>query len=97
MEWYTFNAADPLYIAVESGAYLVNVYPICEKFPCTREEFRGSGKIDLTLITLLRCMKSLKLQGALASFYQELMLQILSDDTRLISETDIKWYYKKLY
>ena len=39
--------------------------------------------------------EKLKLQGALASFYQELMLQILSDDTRLISETDVKWYYKK--
>ena len=37
-----FNAKDPLYKAVESGAWAVNVYPVCEKFPCMREEFRGS-------------------------------------------------------
>ena len=28
-----FNAGDPLYKAVESGAWLVNCYPVCEKFP----------------------------------------------------------------
>jgi len=39
--------------------------------------------------------EKLRLQGALASFYQELMLQILSDDTRLISDSDLKWYSRK--
>lgn len=90
-----FNAADPLYVAVESGAWLVNVYPICEKFPCTREEFRGSWEDRFNFDYVTKMYEKLKLQGALASFYQELMLQILSDDTRLISETDVKWYYKK--
>ena len=28
--------------AVESSAWNVNVYPVCEKFPCEREDFRGS-------------------------------------------------------
>ncbi|WP_460995191.1 hypothetical protein, partial [Staphylococcus aureus] len=37
-----FNAKDPLYKAVESGAWKVNVYPVCERFPCSREEFRGA-------------------------------------------------------
>lgn len=37
-----FNAKDPLYKAVESGAWVVNVYPVCEEFPCSREEFKGS-------------------------------------------------------
>lgn len=91
-----FNAADPLYVAVESGAWLVNVYPICEKFPCTREEFRGSWEDRFSYDYVTKMYEKLKLQGALASFYQELMLQILSDDTRLISETDLKWYSKKV-
>ena len=95
MEWYPFNAADPLYVAVESGAWLVNAYPICEKFPCTREEFKGSWEDRFNFDYVSKIYEKLKLQGALASFYQELMLQILSDDTRLISETDVKWYYKK--
>ena len=84
-----------MYVAVESGAWLVNVYPICEKFPCTREEFRGSWEDRFNFDYVTKMYEKLKLQGALASFYQELMLQILSDDTRLISETDVKWYYKK--
>ena len=37
-----FNAKDPLYKAVESGAWVVNVFPVCEQFPCAREDFRGS-------------------------------------------------------
>ena len=37
-----FNKADPLYEAVESGEWYVNVYPVCEEFPCSREDFRGS-------------------------------------------------------
>ena len=90
-----FNAADPLYIAVESGAWLVNVYPVCEKFPCSREEFRGSWEDRFSYDSLMKQYEKLRLQGGLHSFYQELMLQILSDDTRLISDTDIKWYSKK--
>lgn len=90
-----FNAADPLYVAVESGAWLVNVYPICEKFPCARDEFKGSWEDRFNFDYVLAMYNKLKLQGALASFYQELMLQILSDDTRLIQEVDIKWYSRK--
>ena len=37
-----FNKSDILYEAVESGSWEVNVWPICERFPCTREEFRGA-------------------------------------------------------
>src|SRR5690606_21572399 len=36
-----FNKNDVLYEAVESGEWDVNVWPICEKFPCSKEEFRG--------------------------------------------------------
>lgn len=90
-----FNAADPLYVAVESGAWLVNVFPICEKFPCTREEFRGSWEDRFNYDYVQTMYNKLKLQGALDSFYQELMLQILSDDTRLILATDIRNYSRK--
>ena len=37
-----FSADDPLYEVIESGTWEVNVFPICEKYPCTREEFRGA-------------------------------------------------------
>ena len=90
-----FNAADPIYTAVESGAWIVNVYPVCEKFPCTREEFKGSWEDRFEYDDLLEQYETLDSNGKVASFYQEMMLQILSDDTRLIAQTDIKWYSRK--
>lgn len=43
-----FNANDPLYEAIESGAWYVNVYPVCERFPCSKEEFRGAWEDRFT-------------------------------------------------
>ena len=37
-----FNKEDIIIEAVESGAWDVNVWPVCEKFPCSREEFQGA-------------------------------------------------------
>lgn len=90
-----FNAKDPLYKAVESGAWAVNVFPVCEQFPCTREEFRGSwpdrfgydyvkGEYDMAV-------KS----GKVPSFNQELMLRIMSEEDRVILDSDIQWYKRE--
>lgn len=87
-----FNAKDPLYKAVESGGWAVNVFPVCEQYPCSREEFRGSwpdrfsydyvkGEYDMAVKT-----------GKVASFNQELMLRIMSEEDRLIQDSDIQWY-----
>ena len=37
-----FNKDDILVEAVESGAWLVNVWPVCEKFPCSKKECSGA-------------------------------------------------------
>jgi len=37
-----FNKGDVLVQAVESGAWAVNVWPVCERFPCAPQEFRGA-------------------------------------------------------
>jgi len=90
-----FNARDPLYKAIESGAWGNNVYPVCEHFPCTKEEFKGAwpdrfpyeyvkGKYD----------KAVAL-GKVDTFNQELMLRIMSDEERLITDSDINWYTRK--
>lgn len=87
-----FNARDPLYKAVESGAWAVNVFPVCEKFPCTREEFRGSWPDRFTYdYVYTQYEKALKL-GKIDTFNQELMLRIMSDEDRLIQDSDIRWY-----
>jgi predicted phage terminase large subunit-like protein len=87
-----YNGKDPLYKAVESGAWSVNVFPVCEKFPCTEEEFKGAWPERFPYSAVRDKYDRALLQGKLSSFYQELMLQITSDDQRVIDEEDILWY-----
>ena len=46
-----FNKDDIMIEAVESGAWDVNVWPVCERFPCSKEEFhrRLGGPLRLRL------------------------------------------------
>lgn len=87
-----FNAKDPLYKAVESGAWEVNVFPVCEQFPCEEKDFRGSWPDRFPYAHVKdKYEKALKL-GKIDTFNQELMLRIMSDEDRLIQEGDIGWY-----
>lgn len=87
-----FNAKDPLYKAVESGQWAVNVFPVCEQFPCTREEFRGSWPDRFTYDYVKGEYDMAAGTGKVSSFNQELMLRIMSDEDRLIQDSDIQWY-----
>ena len=65
-----FNKEDPIIEAVESGAWDVNVWPICEKFPCTREEFSGSWE-DRFSYDFVQSQYELAVKtGQIPSFYQ---------------------------
>lgn len=87
-----FNAKDPLYKAVESGAWSVNVFPVCERFPCEREEFRGSWPDRFTYDYVKEQYDTAVKLGKVDTFNQELMLRIMSDEDRLIQDHDIGWY-----
>lgn len=87
-----FNQSDILYEAVESGAWEVNVYPICEKFPCTREEFVGAWEDRFAYEYVKDQYDSAKATGELAAFNQELMLRITNEEDRLIRACDMQWY-----
>lgn len=91
-----FNAGDPLYKAVESGAWKVNVYPVCEKFPCTKAEFRGSWPDRFTYEYVLEKYTQAKKAGKIDTFNQELMLRIMSDEDRLVADADIRWYRRSV-
>lgn len=87
-----FNARDPLYKAVESGAWGVNVFPVCESFPCEKKDFRGSWPDRFTYEYVKdQYDKALKL-GKVDTFNQELMLRIMSEEDRMILDSDIGWY-----
>jgi len=90
-----FNKEDVLVEAVESGAWDVNVWPVCETFPCTREQFSGAWP-DRFSFDFIQSQYNLAVEtGKLSSFYQELMIQITSEDERLVQDDEIRWYSRQ--
>lgn len=90
-----FNARDPLYKAVESGAWAVNVYPICEEFPCPKENFRSCWPDRFTYEYVKNQYDTALKTGKIDSFNQELMLRIMSEEDRLVLDSEIMWYSRK--
>ena len=86
-----FNKEDIVYEAIESGAWQVNVWPICEKFPCTKEEFVGAWEDRFTYEYVKEQYDSAVMEGKEKSFQQELMLRITSDESRLVQSSEILW------
>lgn len=87
-----FNAKDPLYKAVESGAWSVNVFPVCEVFPCSEADFRGSWPDRFTYDYVKGQYDNAVKLGKIETFNQELMLRIMSEEDRMIQDSDISWY-----
>ena len=87
-----FNANDPLYKAVESGAWEVNVYPVCEHFPCSRQDFISAWPDRFTYDYVLKKYNDSVALGRIDTFNQELMLRIMSEKERLIKSSHILWY-----
>lgn len=90
-----FNKKDPLYKAAGSNAWSTSVYPVCERFPVAKEEFRGAWEDRFSYDFIKNEYETLKEAGQLEAFNQELMLKISSDDTRLVLDSDIQWYSQK--
>lgn len=90
-----FNKEDPIIEAVESGAWDVNVWPVCESFPCTEEEFQGAWEDRFSYKFIKEQYEKAVLTGKLPSFYQELMLRISSDEERLVQDGEIRWFSRQ--
>lgn len=91
-----YNQNDPLYKAVESGGWYVNVYPVCKQFPCKESEFEGAWEDRHTYEYVKKKYDKAISVGKIAAFNQELMLRIMSDEDRLITDNDIAWYDYRL-
>ncbi len=91
-----FNQNDPLYKAVESGGWYVNVYPVCKQFPCEEGGFEGAWEDRHAYEYVKKKYDKALTTGQIAAFNQELMLRIMSDEDRLIKDSDIVWYDYKL-
>lgn len=86
-----FNKGDIMCEAVESGAFYVNVWPVCEEWPCTREEFRSAWPSRFTYDSV---KNTANLLGPNA-FAQEMMLRLTSPEDRLVQDTDIATFSLK--
>lgn len=87
-----FNKNDPLYEAIESGEWHSNVFPICNDFPCSREEFVGAWEERFSYDFLDREYRLAVATGRVKSFKQELMLRIASEEDRMIYASDLRWF-----
>ena len=85
-----FNAKDPLYIAIESGAWKSSVFPVCERFPVSRKEFKGAWEDRFTYQSILNSHTIATKVGNISSFYQEMMLRIHSDEDQMIDPKTIR-------
>ncbi|ANJ20736.1 terminase subunit A [Roseobacter phage RD-1410W1-01] len=91
-----FNKEDIVYQAIESGAWEVNVWPVCKEFPCEKSEFQGAWEDRFTYEYVKEMWDSAVMEGKENSFRQELMLRITDDESRLVQEEDITWYDQKV-
>lgn len=87
-----FNKDDVLLEAVESGAWEVNVWPVCERFPVDKKEFQGAWPDRFTYDFIKAQYDMAVKTGQIGAFNQELMLRISSEEDRLVQEEEIKWY-----
>lgn len=87
-----FNTEDILIEAVESGAWDVNVWPVCEKFPCDEADFVGAWEDRFSYAFIKEQYDMAVMTGKLSAFYQELMLRITSEEERLVQDSEIRWY-----
>ncbi len=90
-----FAKGDIMVEAVESGAWDVNVWPVCEQFPCEEHEFRGAWEDRFTYDFVMKAYQRAVLNGKVAAFMQEMMLRISSDEERLVQDSEIREYSLK--
>lgn len=87
-----FNKEDIIIEAVESGAWHVNVWPVCEQFPCKKEDFKGAWEDRFSYEYVKEQYDLAVGTGHLSSFMQELMLRITSEEERLVQDGEIHWF-----
>jgi len=87
-----FNTDDPMIEAVESGQWEVNVYPVCQQFPCDRKDFKPAWEDRFSYDYIQEQYNLAVGVGESDGFYQELMLRISTAENRLVADHDIRWF-----
>jgi hypothetical protein len=83
---------DLLHKLKNSGAYRIERYPLCSKFPCAKEEFDSVWPDRFSYKYTEDMYKQFEAAGKAQSFYTEYMLDITDLTTLLVDEDDVKWF-----
>ena len=83
---------DLLHQLGNNPEWVVHKFPICEKFPCTKDEFKGAWTDRFPYEAVKSKYDMYKASGKEQDFAQEYMLEIVDLSTLLVEEDDIKWY-----
>ena len=83
---------DLLHKLKNSGSYRVVRFPLCEKFPVSKEEYRSVWPDRFSYEYALDMYNQFKSAGTAQLFYQEYLLQVTDLSTLLVDEDDIRWY-----
>lgn len=79
-----FNSKDPLYKAIESPAWKSVLFPIAEKFPCEKKDFKGAWEDRFPYESINQQWELALSNGQEQGFRQEMMLQIIPSEGLLV-------------
>ena len=83
---------DLLHKLINSKEWAVHKFPICEHFPCEKEEFVGAWEDRFPYEAVKAKYEMYKDVGNIQAFMQEYMMEVTDLSTLLVEEDDIKWY-----
>ena len=72
--------------------WITHRFPIAEKFPCTKEEFKGAWEDRFPYEAVQSKYDMYQASGKLQDFFAEYMLEITDLSTLLVDEEDVQWF-----
>lgn len=83
---------DLLHKLKNSGAYSVVRFPLCEKFPVEKSEYKSVWPDRFSYEYTRDMYNQFESSGRAQLFYQEYMLEVTDLSTLLVESEDIKWF-----
>jgi hypothetical protein len=86
------SEGDLLHKLKNSGSYSVVRFPLCEKFPVSKEDYKSVWPELFTYEYALDMYNQFKAAGTTQLFYREYLLQVTDLTTLLVEEEDVQWF-----
>ena len=83
---------DLLHKLVNNKEWAVHKFPICEKFPCSKEDFVGAWEDRFPYEAVVAKYEMFKEAGQTQAFMQEYMMEVTDLSTLLVDEDDVNWF-----